>query len=427
MRHDILKSPGGMRSYLPGLASELKEIENKINDVFKLWGYQPIITPTLEYYDSLIIGMGEGLNKELYKFIDYEGNILVLRPEMTAPIARTLAGRLDDLSLPQRLSYNASIFRYGEPQSGKNREIYQAGVELIGERNALADAEAIIIAIESLLNTGIEGFKIDIGHAGFLEGLLELMQLKSKEKRMFKNFLVQRDLVGLGNYISDFRSDVDELDVLEKLPQLRGNQGVLEKAGELVRNDLSSRALSELQQIYNYLEEYGLAGYINFDLSLIRGLDYYTGVVFEGFTEKLGYTICGGGRYDHLIRQYSGVDLPAIGFAIGIERVRLALRKQGYQYPVSRIDDILVFNHRSGKLALKVAAGLRQKGITFLMAEREGIESEMLSFGKKKGADRLISFCNYPESREIEIYNLKEDKIEKIMVEEGWEEKLWRR
>lgn len=424
MKNNILKSPDGMRSYLPDLAFKFKEIEQRIFDVFKLWGYQPVITPTLEYFDSLTVGMGSRLKKELYKFIDYEGNILALRPEMTAPIARTLAGRLDDLTFPQRLSYSASVFRHGQPQSGKNREIYQVGIELIGEKNALADAEAIIIAIESLINAGVKRFKIDIGHAGFLDGIINQLNLNNREKNKLKAFLVQRDLVGLRNYINNLNPDTNR--VLDQLPLLRGDKDVLNLAGELVDNRKSITAIENLKQIYSYLSDYGVEEYINFDLSLIRGLDYYTGVVFEGFTEKLGYTICGGGRYDNLIGQYSGVDLPAIGFAIGVERVRLALEKQGYCFPLCRVDAVIVFNAETSKLALKTARNLREKGLVIISLERKEVDRKLLSFSKSKGASKVISFCPPPEEDKLKIYDLTSNSRETISIKD-WEERLWQR
>ncbi len=351
--NNILKSPGGMRSYLPGVATELKNIEKDIIDVFALWGYRPIITPTLEYFESLTEGMGRTLDKKLYKFIDYEGNILALRPEMTAPIARTLSTRLNEVELPLRLSYSASVFRYDQPQTGKNREIYQLGVELIGEKNYLADAEAIILAIESLQKTGIKDFKIDIGHAGYLNGIIKELELDEDLEFDIKTYLNKKDLVGLNNYIMEL--NIPDKETLKRIPLLRGRLDILKDAQEIVDNEDSKEAVNNLRKIYNYLEGYGFADYVTFDLGLIRGFDYYTGLVFEGFTEKLGYTICGGGRYDNLLKKYSGIKIPAIGFAIGLERVRLALKRQGYDFKPGKIDELIISREGTEDLALSLA------------------------------------------------------------------------
>lgn len=421
-----LKSPRGMKSHLPEVAWQLNELSARINRVFRCWGYQPIITPTLEYYDSLILGMGKRLKRDIYKLIDYRGDILALRPEMTAPIARTMAGRLDQLSFPQRLCYQASVFRYEQPQTGKDREVFQIGVELIGEKSELADAEAIILAIEALLTTGIRDFTIDIGHVGYLEGLMNKVRLGEREKTAIKTYLSRRDLVGLGNYVDKLGLSEQEQDLLLALPRLRGGQAILEQAGALSADSQSERVIERLNRLYYYLADYGLARYIAFDLSLLRDFEYYTGVVFEGFTAKLGYTICGGGRYDHLIRQFGGRDLPAIGFAIGLERVRLALQKQDFRFTRPGIDGLIVFSRNNSRVALKVLRELHRQGKVVLIEEQERLDPAFLHQVAKRGVCKIISFGNgLPD--EIELFQVKAGVIEKevIRLEDGWEERVW--
>lgn len=416
--NNILKSPGGMRSYLPGVATELKTIEKDIIDVFALWGYRPIITPTLEYFESLTEGMGRTLDKKLYKFIDYEGNILALRPEMTAPIARTLSTRLNEVELPLRLSYSASVFRYDQPQTGKNREIYQLGVEFIGEKSYLADAEAIILAIESLQKTGIKDFKIDIGHAGYLNGIIKELELDEDLEFDIKTYLNKKDLVGLNNYI--LKLNIPDKETLKRIPLLRGRLDILKDAQEIVDNENSKEAVNNLRKIYNYLEGYGFADYVTFDLGLIRGFDYYTGLVFEGFTEKLGYTICGGGRYDNLLKKYSGIKIPAIGFAIGIERVRLALKRQGYDFKPGTIDELIISNQGTEDLALSLAKKLRSKGLVVVLATEAG--KEIIKKVKGNGLKRTLTFKS---ENELEITELDDDSKSSIRLEQDWEETLW--
>jgi len=418
--NNILKSPGGMRSYLPGVATELKSIEKEIIDVFALWGYRPIITPTLEYFESLTEGMGRTLDKKLYKFIDYEGNILALRPEMTAPIARTLSTRLNEVELPLRLSYSASVFRYDQPQTGKNREIYQLGVEFIGEKSYLADAEAIILAIESLQKTGIKDFKIDIGHAGYLNGIIKELELDEDLEFDIKTYLNKKDLVGLNNYIMEL--NIPDKDTLKTIPLLRGRLDILEDAQKIVNNEDSKEAIKNLRKIYNYLESYGFADYITFDLGLIRGFDYYTGLVFEGFTEKLGYTICGGGRYDNLLKKYSGRKIPAIGFAIGIERVRLALKRQGYDNKQGNIDELIIANEGTEILALSLAKKLRAKGLIVVLTEGGHQDREIVNNLKGNGLKRTLTFKS---ENELEINNLNDKNKRTLELKQGWEETLW--
>lgn len=441
MSKHILKSPGGMRSYLPSVAGKLEQIRKEIEKTFALWGYKPVVTPTIEYYNSLTRGMGSRLDKELYKFIDYEGQILALRPEMTAPIARTLANRLSDIELPQRLSYNASVFRYDEPQTGKNREIYQTGVELIGEAGELADAEAIILAIESLLEIGIKNINIDIGHVGYLDGILEKMNLEEDDKTKIKTYLNKRDLVGLDNFIEKLK--IDDKELLETLPALRGDYTILDEAALVIENKKSRKAVKNLQEIYQAISNYGYGEYINFDLSLIRGFDYYTGVVFEGFTENLGYTICGGGRYDNLIKQYCDSKIPAIGFAIGIERVRLALSGRKKMNVSNQVDLILAFDNISRNKYLTSARKLREKGLTVVLADldTEFEKADLVKQAKAQGikAAALFNIDEENDSKDtIELLTIdtKDSNYDKedsnydtknstyIEIEDEWEEEL---
>lgn len=422
MERDILNSPSGMRSYLPDVALIQADITEKIMKTFTLGGYQRIITPTLEYLNSLTVGMGQKLQKELYKFIDYEGNILALRPEMTAPIARTVASRLEEIILPQRFSYEASVFRYAQPQIGKNREICQTGVEYIGDNSPLADAEVIILAIEALIKVGIKEFKIDLGHVSFLNGIIKKFDLSYEKENQIKTFLVKRDLVGLKLYIQSLQ--LNNKDLLLQLPTLRGKKEVLTQAEKLINNQLSQQALINLSKIYNYINEYGLGEYINFDLSLIRGFGYYTGLVFEGFTEKLGYTICGGGRYDNLIEQYIGEKIPAVGFAIGVERVRLALEKQATTQKANKIDIILAFPSQVSHIALSTVKNLRKKGLVTVMSETEELTTDYINLCKNKNIAKLVSFINYLEKKEIEIIDLNLQKKQVVEAKEGWEKIL---
>lgn len=443
-KSNILNSPEGMKSYLPETAVEFEEIKNNINDIFKSWGYTPIMTPTLERYDSLLTGMGQDTKKEFYKLIDYEGNILALKPEMTAPIARTVASRKSEFNFPLRLSYFAPVFRYDSPQMGKNREIYQMGLEFIGDYH-LADAEVIIIAIEAVKRAGITDFKIDLCHTDYLEGIISELNLDSNVAHRLKSCLIEKDLVGLDTFVNSLQ--VENSEMLSDLFHLRGGKEVLEKAAEKVNNETSLKAIETLKELYCHLSSYEVEDYINIDLSLLRGLDYYTGVIFEGFTEKLGYTICGGGRYDNLIAKYGGESMPAVGFAIGLERIRLALKKKNYRFTGYNIDAVVAFTSEVEDIVLKSIRKMQEKGRSIIMKEvgikQQNKESSRLQYnnydsdrlfsdiknsveddGKRK-IDKIISFIPCLNKDEIEVFDCNKDKIYKIALEEGWLDKLW--
>ncbi|MFW5976865.1 MAG: ATP phosphoribosyltransferase regulatory subunit [Bacillota bacterium] len=421
--NNILNAPAGMKSYLPQKALGFEKIKNKINEIFKIWGYTPIITPVLENYNSLITGMGQDTKKEFYKLIDYEGNILALRPEMTAPIARTVVNRMDELELPLRLSYYAPVFRYDSPQMGKNREIHQMGLEYIGE-NIFADAEAIIIAIESIKNTGIKNFKIDLGHTDYLNGILNKFNLNLETESKVKKFLNKKDFVGFRGYVDNLDLDPEDKAILKDLPLLRGKKSILNKARTLVENQNSLQAIDKLEDIYSYLVSYEVEDYVNFDLSLMRGMDYYTGMIFEGFTEKLGYTICGGGRYDNLIKKYGGVKIPAVGFAMGIQRISLALEKSNDQNVDTKIDGVVVFDNKNRKKALEITRKLHKKGFTIIIRENKEME-ELMSKFKRKNVNKIISFIDYKKDNMVEVIEIPTLNKKKIILEEGWENQVW--
>lgn len=425
-KNNILKSPTGMKAYLPQVALELKELEEGIIKSFSLWGYQPILTPTVEYLEALKLGMGDALEKGLYKFIDYEGNILVLRPEMTAPIARTIATNLNELDLPLRLSYSASVFRYEEPQAGKNREFYQLGVELIGVEDCAADTEAIILAIESLKKTGLADFNLDIGHVGFLNGIIAELGLNAEMEYAIKTYFNKKDLVGLNNYLAEL--EVEGRELLGEIPLLRGSVEVLEKASQLTNNQVAQAAIANLYQIYSFVADYGLQDYITFDLGLIRGFDYYTGVVFEGFTGDLGYNLCGGGRYDHLLERYSGVEIPAIGFALGLERIYLALKRQKRFRGQKAGKNLIIYKEDSARLAFKLAGILREQDLVTIISPLALYKEEALLAAKgqdpalPEGVEQVFYL---KDERTLLVKDFLQERERIINIEGTWEEKIW--
>ena len=427
MTDNILNAPEGMKSYLPEDALKFAEIRKNIDGVFRCWGYQPVITPLLENYDSLLAGMEEEGRKQFYKMIDYDGNILALRPEMTAPIARTVVNREEELSLPLRLSYYAPVFRYDMPQTGKNREIFQMGLEFIGE-SSFADAEVIITAVEAIKSTGIKDFKIDLGHVGYLQGIIEQLKLPADKGYRLKTFLHEKDFVGLRSFLK--KLTIGNPEVLHNIPLLRGDKEILERAEQMVDNRRSLQAVTKLKEVYQYLESYRIADFINFDFSLIRGLDYYTGMIFEGFTEKLGYTICGGGRYDNLLGQYGSRSIPAVGFAIGVQRLALAL--ENYPETENKLDGLLIFAPERRGLALQCARQLHHQEYHIIIEENGNSRESYLELARRKGAARVLFFDKITDDREqqpavIEVVDVKDSKEAQIELTEGWEKKIWDR
>lgn len=317
--------PTGLKDLLPEEAKRQRALEMNLANLFERWGYQEVITPAFEYYETLSMDLGSEVD-ELFKFFDREGRLLALRSDMTTPIARVVATRLRNNPMPLRLFYLANVFRYEAPQAGRQREFYQAGVEFIGQADAQADAEVIALAVEALESSGLQDFQISLGQIEIFNGLMEESGLSQEQKRKVKETIARRDLVGLESLLNEFEVPARQMDSILRLPHLRGGAEVFGKARVLTTNDRAQAALDNLAQVFELLESRGQAGRVCVDLGVLRGFDYYTGVVFEGYTADLGFPICGGGRYDKLLGKF-GFECPATGFAMGLERLILSLNK----------------------------------------------------------------------------------------------------
>jgi ATP phosphoribosyltransferase regulatory subunit len=354
--------PKGVRVYLPPQAALKREIETKLLSVFQRWGFQEIVTPSFEYYDVLALGLGEEFRDRTFKLTEQAtGRLLVLRSDITPQIARAAATILKDYPKPLRFCYSSNVFRYVEPQVGRHREVYQAGVELMGLELPEADVEMIAIAVECLMEVGLADFKIAVSQVEFLRGLLEQLRLPYEAERQVQAALHRKDSSALDLLMEEFRLERNARDMLLALPHLFGSEEVLTAAGRLVNNQRSELALTNLQLVYDMLKVYGLESFVLLDLSEIRGFDYYTGIVFEGFTANLGYEICGGGRYDHLIGRF-GEECPSTGFAIDIEKLQMALERQGTLRSPMHVDFLIIDFKPDKRDALRIAKELRQHG-----------------------------------------------------------------
>ena len=344
----LLETPYGTRDFLPKEAAVKRAVEQKIFKLFASFGYYEVITPTMEYLETLTTSSGRAQEPHLFKMFDRNNRTLALRNEMTTPIARLAVSRLKDLSMPLKLSYNTNVFRFRTNQPGRQCEFYQAGVELLGVSNAFADAEVIALAAQALNVAGLEDFKICLGQVEFAGGLMK--DLSADVQAEIKSAIEHHDIVALDNL------DVD--DVFKKIPTLQGGKEILTAAQSIADNERSRRAIDNLTEIYRLLEVYGVADKITFDLGLIRDFEYYTGMVFEAYAHGVGYSLAGGGRYDNMLKDF-GAACPATGFALGIERILDAMKFQNVAEDSRAKDFYLSYAAGQEDLAIQKAAELR--------------------------------------------------------------------
>jgi len=246
---------------------------------------------------------------------------------MTTPIARLVATRLRNQPLPLRLFYLANVFRYESPQAGRLREFGQAGVELIGNSGPEADAELIALAVEALRAAGLQDFQISLGEVQVINGLMEETKLAEPVIRSLKRALTQKDLVGLEDLLIEHQVPLSQREMVLGISNFHGGLEVIQESRKLTSNRRTVQALDYLERVWSSLIKLGVDSFVRLDLGVLRGFEYYTGIVFEGYSSDLGFPLCGGGRYDNLLSKF-GYPCPATGFAVGIERLLLALDNQ---------------------------------------------------------------------------------------------------
>jgi histidyl-tRNA synthetase len=308
-----ITKPRGTRDFLPEETRKRRYVEGILRQVVRNWGFSEIITPTFENLELFTLKSGEGVIGELYNFTDKGDREMTLRPELTAPVMRMYVNEMQAQQQPLKLFYFENCFRYERPQKGRFREFWQFGVELIGSRRMDADAEVIALATEMLKSVGIKG-DLNVNNLGVIRHLLSALETENQSKIM--RLVDKKDYEGLDNFLEEINAPVDLRQKLIELISLTGNDAITKARDTL--GDLPE--IDDFQELLTMLDAYGVDYTINFGIA--RGLDYYTGTVFEIYAEGLGAQnqVCGGGSYQ-LIQLFGGGDVPSTGFGLGFDRI----------------------------------------------------------------------------------------------------------
>lgn len=354
----MFERPRGTRDFTPEEMARRRFVEAAFIRVARRFGYGEVATPTFEHAKLFIAKSGPEIMEELYAFRDKGGRELALRPELTAPVIRFYLSELRSRPQPLKVFYLGASYRYDEPQFGRYREFFQFGVEILGGNLLRTDAEVIATAVEAVREAGLTGFQLRLGHIGLIRGLLDVDEarkariLSALDKRRLDALSNELDAAGL----ADLRND------LLALVDLRGGPEVLEQAQERVGDQ---EGLQYLRELGSLLQKYGIED-ILYDLGVVRGLDYYTGAVFELHHEPLGAAsqICGGGSYS-LTDVLGGDPLPTTGFGMGFDRVLLALEKEAVSLPEVRLDVyVLPIGDHMREAGYEVLRQLRDAGLS---------------------------------------------------------------
>jgi ATP phosphoribosyltransferase regulatory subunit len=308
--------PSGTRDVLPDEMRELRAITNALREVFERHGYGEVYTPAIEY--ESVLRQAPGGVQPAYRVFDDHGEVLALRADMTVPIARLVATRYPTADPPLRFCYIAHAYRAVRPHRGQMREFLQAGIELIGAPGPPGTAEVLTVLCDALDAVGLTGYRIGLGDASLYPSLLAAFDVPEEARVRLLHELATKDLVGLEREVDRLELPAEAAEMLVRVPQLRGGPDVLSAEAGPVAD-----ALSGLRTVLERLEP-AVANRVIFDLGLARGMGYYTGAVFDVYDPSLGAPIGGGGRYDDLLGRF-GRAQPAVGFALGVDRLHVAL------------------------------------------------------------------------------------------------------
>lgn len=389
-----LHTPEGVKDYLPNECILKKNIEKSIAQVFESYGYLPVTSPTFEYND-VFCGMGGVKDSRVFKFLDHDGSLLVLRPDMTPAIARIAATAYNKNDLPLKFYYIDNMFRTNKNYQGKLREFTQAGIELLGVNSIEADAEVVTAAISSLLNSGVNDFKLDLGHALFLKGVIEEANVNEEVASAIQMNIIKKNYVAVNELAESIENNNIKY-ILQELPLLIGNGSVIEKVKSRVTNKSSLMAVNYLEELYNILSSTGFEKYISFDLGVIGSMDYYTGLIFRGYAKGTGSSILDGGRYDNMVEKF-GIEMPAVGFALKVNDIIKILESN----EKSCADYLLAYDGKSRTAAFKKADELRKKGFcvvnSFIGADIEK--------NRQYALNKNIPYILYFEENSFKIIN----------------------
>jgi len=388
-----ISRPRGTRDFLFKDMKQRKHVETILRNVFERYGYGEIKTPLFEDLALFTEKSGEAIKEEIYHFKDKGNRDLALRPELTAPVARLYLNKLQRSVKPIKIYYFGSCFRYERPQAGRFRQFWQFGCELIGGKSPEAEAEVMAMAAHALDEMGLKNYEFHIGNLGIIRSLLKDADVSDYSEEQIMSLIDKGDVEGLKDLLNNSKFPESLKEILLKLIGIKGHNEVIDEVKNVIKNCKSAfKSLNDLEELLNLLETFGFTDYV-VDLGIARGLDYYTGIVFEIYVHGLGAQkqISGGGTYN-LIEVFGGESVESTGFAFGFDRVMEALKIQEAAIPVDGHVDIFVaplsFDMR--EQAFKIAQDLRQNGISTDVDLARKKLKKSLAYADKLGAKYAV-------------------------------------
>ncbi|MCD7841219.1 MAG: ATP phosphoribosyltransferase regulatory subunit, partial [Lachnospiraceae bacterium] len=362
MNTNILHTPEGVRDLYGSELRRKHQVMVAVRQTIDSFGYDPMETPTFEFFDVFSREVGTTPSRDLYKLFDKDGNTLVMRPDFTPPIARCAAKYFLRDNRPLRLSYEGSTFTNVRSLQGKLQEVTQMGAELLQDDSVQADAEIIALVADCLRACGLENFQISVGHMEYFKGLCEEAGLQYETEIALREAISAKNIFAAEELLSHFDLTNEIREALLSVSELFGSITDISRALDLVHNTRSSAALDRLNKMNDILKAYGVEQYVSYDLGLLSKYHYYTGIIFKAYSYGVGDAIVKGGRYDRLLH-YFGKDAPAVGFAVVVDDLMEALDYQKAPVPNARQNETVTYqDEESYQTALKDAVRLRREG-----------------------------------------------------------------
>ncbi len=366
MKSYDLITPEGTRDLLFEECKVRKETEDILRDIFTSHGYSEVITPALEFYDVFNNKTRTYSQEKMYKLTDGKGRLLVLRPDSTMPVVRIAATRLKDSAFPLKLFCAQNIYRCNPKMAGRDDEIMQSGIEIIGGEQKRSDIEALSLAAQVLNCCSSGDVRLEIGDIAFYDLIIRQLNISEDEEITVRSLVSSKNTHELTRHLDRIlgaeRENSKYAEMLLRLPTLFGGAEVFPKAQKLFQGTELEQRLSELKETFDTLCTLQADDRITVDLGLVSMWEYYTGIVFRGYIEEYGQSVISGGRYDTLVGNFTKEDMPAIGFAANVTAIVDAkLRKNAYK-KISRADILVYADDNSLIKGMKYCSELISKG-----------------------------------------------------------------
>ena len=407
MKMSLLHTPEGVRDIYNVECAKKHTLEKRLRALLRLYGYEEIQTPTIEFFDIFNTERGTVKSTEMFKFTDRDGHTLVLRPDITPSIARCAAKYFMDEDMPVRLCYNGNIFINNMSLRGSLKESTVMGAEMINDTTTDADAEMVAMLIQSLQVSGLTEFQVEIGQVDFFNGLVEEAGFNEQETDELRTLIEQKNYFGVEEMLSAKELPEQLKQALLSMPKLFGGISQIHEAASLTDNDKALSAIYRLEKLYKILASYGLEKYITFDLGMLGKFQYYTGIIFKAYTYGSGTPIATGGRYDKLLSQF-GKDAPSIGFGIYVDELLMAMSRQQIDIDTDYLGTILLYERSQKDLAIRLANVLRaDSSVTLMKKFYEKTIDDYIAYAKRSGIGGI--FYIDEEGKYVEVINVLTD------------------